>query len=78
MGIGPKDAIDKKLAKMYSKKQTANFDVKSAVDANTMLEGMNMMSLNNKLYFNIRRGNGLRKSDLSTQRKVGTPARQAS
>ena len=59
MGIGARDRIDKLLVEKYSKEQVDNHDdnaLKSQVDADDMLEAMNMSAnhYKNMLALNMR------------------------
>lgn len=64
MGVGARDAIDKRLVQMYAKVQTNNFELASKIDPERMMSSMDLMALNNKSYFEIKRNIVKRKSDL--------------
>ncbi|MDD3013063.1 MAG: hypothetical protein PHC34_05110 [Candidatus Gastranaerophilales bacterium] len=64
MAVGARDNIDRRLVQMYSKVQTNNFELASAIDPSKMMNSMELMALNNKSYFEIKNNIGQRKSDL--------------
>jgi|GEM_PF-730739 len=69
MAVGARDAIDRKLVQMYAKVQTNNFEQTSKIDPERMMSSMDLMALNNKSYFEIKkntvkRDESQRKSDL--------------
>jgi len=64
MAVGPNDVIDRKLVQIYAKAKTNNFDMSSTVNPEKIMNSMELMALNNKSYFDIKRNIGNRKSNL--------------
>ena len=64
MAVGARDAIDKRLVQIYADLKTTPSESAKTVDPEKVLNSMELMSLNNKTFMQIRG----RKSDIGGRR----------
>ena len=67
MAVGARDAIDKKLVQMYANTQTSNLNTVSSVSPDQILNSMTLMSMNNRIFFEMKRTKTERKADIQVQ-----------